>query len=349
MEHFALRITRRWEGSSEFSSSGSHHLSLQAACSLVVMLSFISDETIMSEPSPTQNDYNNNGQGPMVTLSSDTANVTLASSEESASSVSAGLYFFIAWLVLLILIITLLCITIDCRCKRKVNQQQQQQQYEQQSHDTEAGEQQTNTMQTETRSKKFNNGIGITILFLGSLIGLGLSVFSIITCEFVTLDTPLTIDTFYKNPNDRFSITVYSLGFWKVDPTSNTSLSGCVEFGLFFQEDALYKFAKVSSVLASVIGGISPLILMCLLIIPSSSAGKKVRYLVWPFMLAAFFQLMTLTLFGSYYCKNDGNNNCQFSLGAIASITSALYWILEVFASGFINFIDPTVDPSYSI
>lgn len=278
----------------------------------------------------------------MVTLSSDTANVTLASSEESASSVSAGLYFFIVWLVLLILIITLLCITIDCRCKRKVNQQQQQQ-YEQQSHDTEAGEQQTNTMQTETRSKKFNNGIGITILFLGSLIGLGLSVFSIITCEFVTLDTPLTIDTFYNNPNDRFSITVYSLGFWKVDLTSNTSLSGCVEFGLFFQEDALYKFAKVSSVLASVIGGISPLILMCLLIIPSSV--KKIRYLVWPFLLAAFFQLMTLTLFGSSYCKYDGNNNCQFSLGAIASISSALYWILGVFAARFINFIDPTVDP----
>lgn len=308
-----------------------------------------SDETIMSEPSPKQNDYNNDGQGPMATLSSDTGKeVTLASSEDSASSVSAGLYFFIVWLVLLILIITLLCITIDCRCKRKVNQQRQHEQ--QLSHDTEAGEQQTSTMQTETRSNKFNNGIGITVLFLGSLIGLGLSVFSIITCEFVTLDSPLTMDTFYNNPNDRFSITVYSLGLWNVDVTSNISLSGCVDTSfLFFQEDALYKFAKVSNVLASVIGGISPLIFMCLLIIPSSSAGKKVRYLVWPFMLAAFFQLMTLTLFGSYYCKNDGNNNCQFSLGAIASITSALYWILEVFASAFINFIDPTVDPSYSI
>ncbi len=298
----------------------------------------------MSEPSV--GDYNNDGQGTMVTLPSDTAKVTLASSEESASSVSAGLYFFIVWLVLLILIIILLCITIDCRCKRKLNQQQ----HEQQSHDTEAGEQQTSTMQTETRSKKFNNGIGITILFLGSLIGLGLSVFSIITCEFVTLDTPLTIDTFYNNPNDRFSITVYSLGLWKVDLTSNTSLSGCIDTNLlFFQEDALYKFAKASSVIASVIGGISPFILMCLLIIPSSSAGKKVRYLVWPFMLAAFFQLMTLTLFGSYYCKYDGNNNCQFSLGAISSLSSALYWILEVFAAAFINFIDPTVDPSYNI
>jgi heme exporter protein D len=314
----------------------------------------------MSEPSPAQNNYNNDGQGPMATLSSDTAKeVTLASSEESASSVSAGLYFFIVWLVLLILIITLLCITIDCRSKRKVNQQhQQQQQHEQQSHDTEAGEQQTSTMQTETRSKKFNNGIGITVLFLGSLIGLGLSVFSNITCEFVTFDTPLTMGTFYRDSNDEFSvltfrITVYSLGLWKVDLTSNTYLSGCVDTNLlFFQEDALYKFAKVSSVLACVIGGISTLILMFLLII-----GKRVRYLVWPFMLAAFFQLMTLTLFGSSYCKNDGFNlqendginNCQFSLGAIASITSALYWILEVFAARFINFIDPIVDPSYSI
>jgi heme exporter protein D len=297
----------------------------------------------MSEPSPTQNDYNNNGQGPMVTLSSDTAKVTLASSEESASSVSAGLYFFIVWLVLLILIITLLCITIDCRCKRKVNQQQQQQQqHEQQSHDTEAGEQQTSTMQIETRSKKFNNGIGITVLFLGSLIGLGLSVFSIITCEFVTLDRPLTTDMFYT-----IGITVYSLGMWKVDLTSNSSLSGCVDTSLhLFKEDALYKFAKVSSVIASVIGGISPLILMFLLIIPSSV--KKIRYLVWPFLLAAFFQLMTLTLFGSSYCKYDGNNNCQFSLGAIASISAAVYWILGVFAARFINFIDPTVDPSYS-
>lgn len=174
---------------------------LLLACVVSAMLCYkVSDETKMSEPSPTQNDYNNDGQGPMVTLSSDTAMVTLSSSEESASGVSAGLYFFIVWIVLLILIITLLCITIDCRCKSKVKQRHQQQ--EQQSHDMEAGEQQTSTVQTETRGKKFNNGIGITVLFLGSLIGLGLSVFSIITCEFVTLDSPLTMDTFYNYPND---------------------------------------------------------------------------------------------------------------------------------------------------
>ena len=256
--------------------------------------------------------------------------------EESASGGSTMGFFFFVWLVLLILIALLAYVLVECRCREKQKQQQQQEEVPE-THHVEVAEP---VVAVESRSRKINNGIGLTILFLGCFIGLGLSIFSTVTCEFVTLDSAVTLDDFYVD--QLLSITIYNLGLWKVDLTSNSALSGCVKNSdilPFF--DTTYKFAKASSILGVMFGGLGPLILMCFLMKPS---GHGRHILVCLSLLAVLFQLTTLTLFGSVYCTHtplmfeESGSNCSASIGAIASISAALYWMLQAVAAACLPF-----------
>ena len=193
-----------------------------------------------------------------------------------------------------------------------------------------------------TRRSKIHNIIGMTILFVGSLFGLGLSVFSNLTCDFVSLEESVTLDASFA---DRLSITIYNLGLWKVDlfMTDQTySLSGCVSTDNLPFLDTQYNFAKASAIIGVMFGGICLLLLMCLAMNPEFLLIVfRGRYLlVCLYSLAFLFQLTTLALFGSVYCTNsifdEGDGNCRPSVGVVASVSAALFWMLEVVAAAWL-------------
>lgn len=284
----------------------------------------------MSEPSISQGS-DADGPGATATLSY----------EESSSAVAAATYFFIIWIVLLMLIAALVYVLVEYRCRKNQKQQQQQQEVPE-AHDVEVAE---SVVAVASRRRRVMDVIGLTILFVGSLIGLGLSIFSIVSCEFVTLNSSVTLDAFFV---DQLRITIYNLGLWKIDLTSNSVLSGCVNADILPFLDTPYKFAKVSSIMGAIFGGIGPLILMYLVMKPPESLVIKVQYLlVWLYLLAALFQLTTLTIFRTMYCNSSllfekSGNNCRLSIGAIASASAALYWMLEAVAAACLPFSNNT-------
>jgi len=283
-----------------------------------------------TEPSTTPISQGSDADGPFSYGPVATPVVSYAESS-SASGGNTMVYFFLCWIVLLTLIVALVYVLVECRCRR--NQKQRQLQSLPETHDVEVAEP---VVAVESRSRKMNYHIGLAILFVGSLFGLGLSIFSIATCEFAAINESVRLDV------DQLSITIYNLGLWKVDVTSNSALSGCVSTDNLPFLDAPYAFAKASAIIAVMFGGIGPLILMCLLTKPGF-VGIKVRYLlVCLYVLASLFQLTTLTLFGSMYCNSslfeESENNCRSGIGSVASVSAALFWMLEVVAVSCLPF-----------
>ena len=277
------------------------------------------------------------GQHDEPAVTATTATVTFGGTT-SSSGVSAIVYFGLCWIVLLSLIVALVCVSVECRCRKDQKLQQEQQQQQQQSspvtpHDVEVAE--PVVVAVNSRSRKIHNVIGLTILFVGSLFGLGLSIFSIMTCEFVTLEEPVTLDASFA---DRLSITIYSLGLMKVDLTSNSVLSGCVSTVNLPFLDTPYNFAKASAVIGAVFGGLCLLLLLCLVMNREFLlvVFKGRNLLLCFYSLACLFQLTTLTLFGSHYCEpsifDERDGNCKPGIGVVASVSAALFWMLEVVA-----------------
>ena len=283
-----------------------------------------------TEPSTTPISQGSDADGPFSYGPVATPVTTATQSYEESSSGNTMVYFFLCWIVLLILIVALVYVLVECRCRR--NQKQRQLQSLPETHDVEVAE--PVVAVESSRSRKMNYHIGLAILFVGSLFGLGLSIFSIVTCEFAAINESVRLDV------NQLSISIYNLGLWKVDVTSNSALSGCVSTGNLPFLDAPYAFAKASAIIAVMFGG--PLILMCLLTKPGF-VGIKVRYLlVCLYVLASLFQLTTLTLFGSMYCNSslfeESENNCRSGIGSVASVSAALFWMLEVVAAACLPF-----------
>eukprot|EP00985_Skeletonema_marinoi_P008001 scaffold3557_cov144-Skeletonema_marinoi.AAC.10 len=255
-----------------------------------------------TEPSTTPISQGSDADGPFSYGPVATPVVSYGESS-SASGGNTMVYFFLCWIVLLTLIVALVYVLVECRCRR--NQKQQQLQSLPETHDVEVAEP---VVAVESRSRKMNYHIGLAILFVGSLFGLGLSIFSIATCEFAAVNESVRLDV------DQLSITIYNLGLWKVDVTSNSALSGCVSTDNLPFLDAPYAFAKASAIIAVLFGGIGPLILMCLLTKPGF-VGIKVRSLF-----------------------EESENNCRSGIGSVASVSAALFWMLEVVAAACLPF-----------
>jgi hypothetical protein len=271
----------------------------------------------ISEPSISQG---SDADGPSATAT--------LSYQQSSSAYSVFLWFFIIWIVLFTLIAALVYVLIECRCRQNPKQQQRQEVHE-------------TVVAVASRRRKVKNGIVLTIQFAGSLIGLGLSIYSIVTCEFITLDSAVTLDAFFV---DQLSVTIYNLGLWKVDIKTNSVLSGCVNAGILQLLDTPYKFARASAIMGAIFGGTTPVILLYLVLNRPESLVVKVRYLlVLLYLLSSLFQLATLAIFGTMYCDSlllfeESGNNCRSSIGVIASISAALYWMLEVVAAACLPF-----------
>mmetsp|Transcript_13369 Transcript_13369/g.19100 ORF Transcript_13369/g.19100 Transcript_13369/m.19100 type:complete len:296 (+) Transcript_13369:85-972(+) len=260
----------------------------------------------------------------------------LSQSYSGGSRSSSGMiWLLLLWFVLILLVVGLVYVLVECRCR---NQNQKLQQDVPETHDVAVAVAEP-VVAVEPKHRKIDNLIGLTILYVGSFIGLGLSIFSISTCEFASLASSVTLDA-DASLADGLSLSIHNLGLLKVDLTSNFSLSGCVNTDNLPFLDTPYNFAKASAIMGAMFGGMGPLVSMYLLMKPGFPTVKARYMLVTIYSLGAVFQLATLSLFGSLYCKSwfMSGSSCSLSIGAVASVSAALYWMLEAIAAACLPF-----------
>jgi hypothetical protein len=274
------------------------------------------------------------------------------SETESAQSTNVMAYIFVLWSILLLLIAALICLVMVQRCKRK-------EQLEQQA-DVENIEQPTTTS-ANSYGERISERVGLAAMIIATSVALVVATYSIITCDFLDLDYSLQLDVRLKHsshiPDAVTSVTIYGIGLWSLALKSATGgvlgdSSQCFDTSGLFLLDWQFIFARASAVIANLIGGLClPVLVACCL---EPKFRSYIHHLVWPFLIAAFFQLMTLVLFESMYCSLDfnmsgeANNNCRVSIGATASITAALFWIYGACAAALLRFgrAKPMASPS---
>lgn len=199
------------------------------------------------------------------------------------------------------------------------------------------------------------------LLILGSAIGLALSIYTNLSCDFIQLDESMILewrigdeakdlDTVVAQGGDAIiktgevlKLEFYSLGLWALGLSS--SKSDFLRGGSGYQETCFnvsssdiwdlgwqFQLARAASVSASVLGGLSLLYLFTGYCNPSQRG--YFHYLTLPFLLATILQSLTLFLLDTSYCTVLGKgNNCELGLGAVASISASLYWLFGTLAS----------------
>lgn len=211
------------------------------------------------------------------------------------------------------------------------------------------------------RHKESGSQMTMTLLLMfGAAVGLGLSVFANLSCDFVELDEPMILEwniesdeQFYRimnaghgnivNTGDKLRLEYYTLGMFALGSSSSESdfLGGgdgyqdtCFniaeaetwEFGWQFQ------LARAASVSATLLGALSFLFLF------TGCCNRAQRgyfhYLTLPFLMATILQALTLFLLDTPYCTSlVSSNNCEIGLGAVSSMSAALYWLFVTLAS----------------
>jgi len=195
----------------------------------------------------------------------------------------------------------------------------------------------------------------LVLLIMGASIGLALSIFANLSCDFVELDKPMTLEwrsngeqansiikqagDAVTNDGESLQLEFYGVGLWALglssesdfldggdgyqDSCFNISSSGIWDMGWQFQ------LARAASVAASVLGGLSLLFLMtgCC----NVSQRGYFHYLTLPFLLATILQSLTLFLLDTNYCTSL--NDCELGLGAVSSITASFYWLFGTLTS----------------
>eukprot|EP00980_Cylindrotheca_fusiformis_P026491 scaffold16300_cov150-Cylindrotheca_fusiformis.AAC.2 len=267
-----------------------------------------------------------------------TDNNTTTSSESSDSGVSGFLYFFIVWIILLLLIVTLVPLLV-LRYRSNGNKRPSASAAataavtEEEQH-SKGGDTDDTTMVNENLTPEKDTlaeVILIGIVTAGAIVGMGLSIFAILSCDFLELQESITRDWLLPDGDgESIAIEFYSIGLWAVGLSSDPGiLSGggqndaCFRTFGFLSLDGELKSARAYAVIASVLGGLS---LSTLIVGCANPRGRSVlRFLPIPLVLATLFQLLTLLLLKTKYCESQGQD-CKLSFGAISSITAALYW-----------------------
>ncbi|CAJ1965013.1 unnamed protein product [Cylindrotheca closterium] len=211
------------------------------------------------------------------------------------------------------------------------------------------------------RYKESGSQVTMSLLLLfATAIGLGLSIFANLSCDFIQLNESLTLEwentseeDFFRimneggdnvvNTGDSLRLEYYSLGLWALGLSS--SKSNFLGGGDNYQDSCFsiseteslelgwqFQLARVASVAASVLGGLSFLFLFTGCCCPSQRG--YFHYLTLPFLLATILQSLTLFLLDTPYCTSFvDSNNCEMGLGAVASISASLYWLFGTLAS----------------
>lgn len=273
-----------------------------------------------------------NATSPEATGGDDAFGSSVQSGPETASGTNSLLYFFLIWLLLLLFVVAFVPLVVFSKRRLRLLEEERQQMA-----DVEAVEKAPNNNHPDLHRRKNFRQAGWMILLITVAMGLALSIFSIMSCDFLNLSDSLTYTfPFGGNDGDQLGqrIEFYSIGLWAVGLSSDANfLSGpsdsCFEISGQIILDWQFELARASAVLASLIGGLCLLVLTfrccCLQVVRTST----IRKLVGPLLVAAVFQFMTMFIFETMYC--EPSNNCNLSIGGVASYTAALYWI---FSSG---------------
>lgn len=292
-------------------------------------------------------------------LSSNGNYSTPTNSTAGGSSMSLLFFLMLLWLVWILLVMVWIPLLVVRN--RRVSQWEKSQKRGEASNQHEDSNNTSGRNFMYHRHKESGSQVTITLLLLfGSAIGLGLSIFANMSCDFVQLDESLTLEwkltseeDYYRimneggdnvvNTGDTLRLEYYSLGLWALGLSSSksnflggsdSSQDSCFSIS---EAEALtlgwqFQLARVASVAASVLGGLGFLFLFTGCCCPSQRG--YFHYLTLPFLLATIFQSLTLFLLDTSYCTSlAASNNCEMGLGSVASISASLYWLFGTLAS----------------
>ena len=120
-----------------------------------------------------------------------------------------------------------------------------------------------------------------------------------------------------------------SFGMWSVSYESrNDDFGGdgkCyANYPLDFEVNPAFLVARAAAIISTVIGGISMIALIhyCRM---KEHKTESLRGLTAPLFIVTFFQVLTLSAFGTAECTDE---SCGFLFGSVAALFGAFYWLL---------------------
>lgn len=211
----------------------------------------------------------------------------------------------------------------DVEASNKINDQHEQQQQQQQEQADAVAVLVSSSSATRSSSSSRRSSLAIPL-------------FSAVTAFCISI-VPHTSCDYLELSEDDSNGDLLSLGLWNVAYVNGKAPDlGGGEHECYsnfrtaeFQVDTALTVARVAAILASTIGGICMLVLLYSTIVSSSSGGSKQlgrRRFVWPLLVAAFCQGLTLSIHASHQCQDSAS--CNVDTGAIMAITSTFYWFL---------------------
>jgi hypothetical protein len=259
--------------------------------------------------------------------------------EESVSVLSPMFYLSIIWCFYLILIVALVFLIVIHRFERKKEQMEQV--------DVENVEEAS--LPGKNSPGRISKRLGLAIMVIANSLALVMAIYSILTCDFMSFNDPLHITVTYDQNfgnlklatnRDDLSMkpaTIDNIGLWSSDLSSTSGVldrdGQCVHnSGLLFL-DWPYRLARASVIIATLVGGICLIRLIWCCLKPE--IRPSIRNLMWPFLIATIFQLLTIVLYESFYCDFEV---CDPSSGAFTSITAALFWVYNACAARLLPF-----------
>lgn len=206
---------------------------------------------------------------------------------------------------------------------------------EQQENDNEDGNKDTRPDESDFNLSPISNKNAIVTPFLAALSAFILSISAQAGCGFVDLSgNPLL---------SRIGIWLSEYDFnFGGDSTCYSNLSGSKDYDNFpsnldrIKIDEALMTTMVGAVLASVLGGIALVALVCFWASPSfpRTAVRHTAFILW---LAAISQALTLSVFSTNECHES--SECLLGFGGFLSCTAIYFWVLSAFGASFVPLI----------
>lgn len=154
----------------------------------------------------------------------------------------------------------------------------------------------------------------VMIPTLSAFIACVLSITVHLTCQFLAF-----------SPDTGFD----GVGLWSASFTDDEFGTGgsCLStINTQFYVDSELVLARTCAIMATVLGTIPVLYLLCTVARGQYVFGSLIRIMSVPLVCAFVFQMATLAVRAAYPCR--GRESCQLDRGAFFSLVSAAYWLL---------------------
>jgi len=283
------------------------------------------------------------------------ATTSTLSGLESDSGTGHLVPFLVVWIVWILLFVA--WITLLVTRKRRVSRWRQSQLKQRNSTDSQNVNEDLASQPDYKyqQHKEANSQSSILLLsIMGASIGLALSIFANLSCDFFRLDEPMTLEwrsigseqansinrqygDAVTNDGESLQLEFYTIGLWALGLNSSLN-SSMTDFLGGSQNDCFsisssgiwdmgwrFQLAQKASVAASVLGGLSLLFLMTKNCFGNTFQRGYSGYVTLPFLLATILQSLTLFLLDTNYCTSL--NDCDLGLGAVSSISASFYWL----------------------